>query len=102
MSDSVKRIEEYEPVLAESEKSLSAFENELDSFEKKLDGIKALSAYYGSEEWFEDFEACENGGLPEGIKCGVLSEDEIFDLILRTREAAVKMLEMSTDIIKNI
>ena len=61
------------------------------------DGMIRLFAYYGSEDWYEDRE----GPLPERFAAGVLSEDAVYDQITLVRDAAIRMLETATDILKN-
>lgn len=41
----------------------------------------ALSAYYESGLWMEDYEADERGELPSDLKRGILSQDGLFDLL---------------------
>ncbi|MBO4338674.1 MAG: DUF4298 domain-containing protein [Clostridia bacterium] len=101
-NDSIKRIEYYEPILSESEKAVKSFEKELKKFRKQCRKISELSAYYGGDEWFSDFESYEKGEIGKNVKCGVLSEDEIFDVIEKCRETAVEMLDISSYILKNI
>ena len=40
-----------------------------------------MEAYYGSEEWKQDFAADEVGRLPKEMKRGVLSEDAVWNLL---------------------
>ena len=58
---------------------------------------KELFSYYGSEAWYEDRE----GELPKDVPAGVLSEDLVYDQITAVRDAAFRMLDLSTDILKN-
>lgn len=75
------RIEKYEQYFDEisgafySDKAAFFRDNELD---KKL---YSLISYYESEEWRSDYELDEKGGLPNGLKRGILSEDGIYNLI---------------------
>ena len=48
--------------------------------------ITELAAYYSSTQWREDFEADEKGMLPGTLKRGVLSEDGIYNLLLKNKE----------------
>ncbi len=48
--------------------------------------VAELSHYYSSPQWKEDFEADEKGLLPKTLKRGVLSEDGIYNMLLRNRE----------------
>ena len=53
----------------------------LDNYEEAQEAIAALDAYYGSEEWKQDFADDEAGRLPADLKRGVLSEDGIWNLL---------------------
>lgn len=57
--------------------------------------ISILEAYYTSHVWRADFEADEAGLLPPDLKCGVLSEDGINNLLeeyKRVEEGVKEML----------
>ena len=53
----------------------------LDAFDMAQEAIRELEAYYTGDAWKEDFAASEAGALPEGLRCGVLSEDGIDHLL---------------------
>ena len=53
----------------------------LDDYEAAQDALQELEAYYGSEEWRQDFAADEAGRLPKEMKRGVLSEDAVWNLL---------------------
>ena len=53
----------------------------LDKYEDAQKAISALSRYYGSDEWRQDFADDEAGLLPKDLKRGVLSEDGIWNLL---------------------
>ena len=48
---------------------------------KILEAIRILAAYYGSDEWKQDFADDEAGILPKDLKRGVLSEDGIWNVL---------------------
>ena len=48
--------------------------------------LRALSDYYDSSLWREDFEADEAGLLPADLKRGVLSEDGIYNVLEAFRQ----------------
>ena len=48
--------------------------------------LRALSDYYESPLWREDFEADEAGLLPADLKRGVLSEDGIYNMLEAFRQ----------------
>ena len=80
----VSRIEKYENIMHKAEMML---EGSMDYDAEVLgEMVSELAAYYESAEWKEDFADDEAGRLPKGIKCGVLSEDGIYDLLERYRD----------------
>lgn len=50
--------------------------------------LHALIRYYESGLWLRDYELDEQGGLPTGLKRGVLSQDGVFNLLARICPAA--------------
>jgi len=95
--DDVKRITEMEGILDDCKQALENLHEALDRVEELQDDMGQLFAYYGSEVWFEDLER----ELPPDTKAGVLSEDLVYDTITDARDAAFRMLEIGTDILKN-
>ena len=73
----------------------------LDGQLERMDALKAamtaLFRYYGSAEWHADREAPS----PEGVRAGVLSEGRVDDESTAGRDAAIHMLELAADILKN-
>ncbi len=53
----------------------------LDDYEAAQEALRELEAYYGSEEWRQDFAADEAGRLPKEMKHAVLSEDAVWNLL---------------------
>ena len=49
--------------------------------QKLEETIEILSAYYGSNDWKQDYADDEAGRLPKDLKRGVLSEDGIWNLL---------------------
>ena len=49
------------------------------------DNMAALSTYYSSGEWLEDYEADERGEFPHDLKRGVLSQDGLYNLLEETK-----------------
>ena len=95
--DDVKRISEMEEILDSSKEALENLHAALDRVEELQDDMGQLFAYYGSEVWFEDRER----ELPPEVKAGVLSEDLVYEAVTDARDAAFRMLELATDILKN-
>lgn len=83
-----ERIRHFETLMQEAEQALSDYETALDRFTAAQDALAALNDYYGSRNWWADFDASEAGKLPADLPCGVLSEDGIWNLLSRNRELA--------------
>lgn len=96
----IERIEKMESLLDKCAAVVCEFSDALEKFEAIQEMIGKLSRYYGSAEWFSDFDDSNSGKLPDGIKCGVLSEDSIYDLLAENRALAIEMLEVATKILK--
>lgn len=79
--DQIERISYYESLLNEAAGALRQYEGALDAYLGVQGKIAELEAYYTSDAWKKDFEASESGSLPEGLPCGVLSEDGIDHLL---------------------
>ena len=94
----LERISTMEKYLNECTSSVSKLESALDQVESIRKNLEALFSYYGSEDWYEDRE----GKVPEGISCGVLSEDLVYDQIVAVREVSFRMLSLATDMLKNL
>ena len=93
----IQRITEMEGHLNECAAATADLTEQVERMEELRDHMTRLFAYYGSEAWYED----RDGELPAGVPAGVLSEDAVYDEITAVRDAAFKMLEVATDILKN-
>ena len=47
-----------------------------------------------------DYDDSNSGKLPKGLKCGVLSEDAVYDLLTDERRIAIQMMETALTILK--
>lgn len=63
----------------------------LDKYKEAQKDIAALNAYYGSDEWKQDFADDEAGLLPKDLKRGVLSEDGIWNVLEDNKELAKRI-----------
>ena len=93
----LQRIKEMEERLNRCTAATADLDRQLDRMEELREDMIRLFSYYGSEAWYEDRE----GELPENVPAGVLSEDLVYDQITAVRDAAFRMLDLSTDILKN-
>ena len=93
----IERIKEMEKRLNACTEAVNDLNRGLDRMEAMKNDMEVLFDYYGSEEWYEDRE----GEVPVYVPAGVLSEDLTYDMIMDVRDAAFRMLELATDILKN-
>ena len=100
--EQIERIQKMEAALDEAVSVKKEFDRAFEELKNCKDNIVKLFEYYGSLDWSEDLENWEAGKLPEDLKCGVLSEDAVYDLITDTRETAFEMIETATDLLKAI
>lgn len=90
------------------EARMDAYNELTDDFSKVLKELREaqeswqlLSDYYTSDLWQEDRDLEEKGVLPIDLKCGVLSEDGLYNVLIKNRSLALEMLELATEILKN-
>ena len=88
------RISSMEQLMESASSAVINFSAALDKFVEAQQAIAALSDYYGSDEWKQDFADDEAGLLPADLKRGVLSEDGIWNLLADNRELMNRMREV--------
>ena len=94
MSDNkeqIARIRLMERRLNQALAAVKRLDSALEKYEAAQEAIAALSEYYGSDLWKQDFAADEAGLLPEGLKRGVLSEDGIWNLLTDCKELDLRL-----------
>ena len=74
----IARITRYEGLMKKAEAMLASGDPDAGELQ---DITAALSAYYSSRYWKEDFAEDEAGRLPPDLSRGVLSEDGLYDLL---------------------
>ena len=90
----IERIAYMESILRKAADILGQFGPMLEYYEGIQNQITALKTYYGSQEWHDDFASDAAGLLPPDLRRGVLSEDEVYDLLLLNRELLAHMREI--------
>ena len=89
--EQIRRIGEMESRLDSIRDALDALSDAFTRYESAEDDYFALVNYYGSPEWWKDFEDDEAGRIPKDLKRGVLSEDAVYDLMTEQRELTLRM-----------
>lgn len=93
-------ITEMENIMVQQNQKLKDMNQLLDSLDAQRESYKALLDYYYSDQRAQDLEDDSNHLIPESLHRGVLSEDEIFDLIGDYRDTAIRMLEIAVRMLK--
>lgn len=99
--EQLKRISYFENILDRHTEITERFGAALSEFRKAQSAYGELKEYYGSAEYMNDWESSNSGDFPENMKCGVLSEDAVFDLIGDNHALAIEMIEAALEILKN-
>lgn len=92
----IERIQEMERCLDLSRQAVDRLEEAFTAYEEVQKEYRKLCDYYGSSRWLEDYEADEAGKIPADLKRGVLSEDEVYNLLTDNHELAVRILRVIT------
>ncbi len=91
MDEQLQRIRKMERHLVRASAALKRLSAAIDKYEEAKEDFAALSNYYGSNDWKQDFADDEAGRLPKNLKRGVLSEDGIWNLLEAYRELKERM-----------
>ena len=94
-------INKMEDILNNHEKLLSDLNTVLDLIEKNKVNYDELMEYYYSDKRYEDLEDDNNNLIPKDLKRGVLSEDEIYNLITDYNSTGIRLLEVALKILKH-
>lgn len=97
----IEKIEKMEKILDEHSENIEKLEKILDKFDAYQEKYNELKEYYIDGDYRKDYEDYEQGKIDRSVKCGVLSEDAVFNLMGDNYHLAIKMLEIATKIIKN-
>ncbi|MBR0396714.1 MAG: DUF4298 domain-containing protein [Eubacterium sp.] len=85
-SEQVERILYFENIMQDVLKLLETDDMSEDDAARLRNGIAALSEYYGSTAWKQDYAADEAGMFPADLPRGVLSEDGIYNVLEQYRD----------------
>ncbi len=99
--EQIERIKSMEEHLNKASQAVKALSDALDLYTESLESIEIIDDYLASDEWEQDFADSEAGNLPKDLKCGVLSEDGIWNVIDTNRELNAQMLEIVATHLRN-
>ena len=78
----IERIQQMERYFDAVSSALEANANEMHENIAISKMIQELTEYMDSGLWLQDYERDERGELPKDLKCGVLSEDGLYNLLI--------------------
>jgi len=99
--EQIGRITYYEGLLDRVSAANAGLERALAEYRDAQVAARALDAYYGSEEWKQDFADDEAGKLSRTLKRGVLSEDAAYDALCASRALLTQMLETVAQVLRD-
>ena len=97
MTRQFERIKLMEQHLDRASQAVMQLSAALDDYVAAQEAISELSAYYGSNDWKQDFADDEQGLLPSDLKRGVLSEDAIWNVLSDCAELNTRMQVVISD-----
>lgn len=90
----------FEKIFNTSESILRDLHSVLDKLENNQKDYCALKEYYGSPEYKKDVDISDHTSEYQEIACGILSEDAVYNLIMDSYGAYIRMLEVTTRLFK--
>ena len=97
----IERIQFTEKHLNKASQAVKALNEALDLYAEAMESIEIIDDYLVSDEWQQDFDDSEAGQLPKDLKCGVLSEDGIWNVVDTSRELNCQMLDIVSSMLRN-
>ena len=94
--EQTERITKMEQSMERASAAVTELSAALRNYAAVQDDLAALNAYYGSDEWKNDFADDEAGLLPATLKRGVLSEDGLWNLLADHRELEDRIKELAS------
>ena len=79
--DQITRISRMEHNLNEVTEAIQALSLAAEHYTHIQTQLQELSDYYGSAQWFRDYDDDRAGKLPKNLPRGILSEDAIYNML---------------------
>ena len=93
--EQIERITYMEKILDEATEAVASLSESLEKYVAIQDKLQELIAYYGSEQWRQDFDDDSAGKIPTGLKRGVLSEDAVYNLLSDITDLKERLKELA-------
>lgn len=76
---------------------LEALRKAVEDFQNHYDDYIALKDFYGSDDWHRLYDQPH-----DDVKCGVLSQDQLFNLVTDHNDLLKNVLELAPSMYKNM
>ncbi len=94
--EQIIRIKEMEIAYDKVSCAVNALDDATEQYVKVLPYLQKLLSYYVSELWQDDFADDEAGKFPADLKRGVLSEDGVYDLLMKHKALFEKIEKLKS------
>ncbi|ROV54415.1 DUF4298 domain-containing protein [Neisseria chenwenguii] len=91
----LNQIRQMEQTLNDATELMAKIEQLQEEWKNQQPHIQALLDYYFQGDWRADYEAFDNGNIPQGMSCGVLSEDAVFNLISDQQRLSIEAIKLA-------
>lgn len=96
-----EHIKDYTKIYEDHIKITENLRKVLEKFKDHQKALEKLEKYYYSKDFMDDFDASNEGKIPEDINQGILTEDAIYDLLGDNYYMAKDLLDLANYIIQD-
>lgn len=96
-----ERISRMEGILDHHQELIDQLQPALCAFSEHQKECRKLAEYYSSEQFMKDVDASKKPSFPADLKCGVLSEDAVYNLLADNHQLAIQLITIALDILEN-
>ncbi len=100
MDKKYEHITEMENILVSQQKLINKLDDVLQEINAGHNDFKKLIEYYYSPQREQDLKDDENNLIPKDLHRGVLSEDEIYNLLVFSHQSALDMIETALEMLR--
>ncbi|WP_282920293.1 DUF4298 domain-containing protein [Ignavigranum ruoffiae] len=97
----IEWIEYMESVKDRRWQLVKTLDQALSQLVESEEDYQRLLDYYGSQEFRQDMDDSNQGIIPAEVKQGVLSEDEVFNLVGANYDLSVRLIEVAALLLKH-